>query len=180
MYNNKTIETERLILRPVTENDAEAIFEYSKSRDVGANAGWKPHADIEETREVMKAIFLDKENVFGIELKETGMLIGSIGLIRDSKRENEKARMLGYAIGTTLWGKGYTTEAAQALVRFGFEELVLEIISAYCYPFNEKSKRVIEKCGFHYEGKLSRAEIRYDGAVIDHECYAIINPSIKD
>ena len=47
------IETERLLLRPVTEQDAEDIYEYSNSKNVGPNAGWKPHESIEETREIM-------------------------------------------------------------------------------------------------------------------------------
>ncbi|MCD7899761.1 MAG: GNAT family N-acetyltransferase [Bacteroides sp.] len=176
--NTKIIETERLILRPITENDTEEIFEYSRNENVGPNAGWKPHENIQETREIMKAIFLDKEFIYGIVLKDTNKMFGSIGLTPDPKRQNDKARMIGYAIGENYWGKGYATEAAQALVRYGLEELELELISAYCYPFNEKSKRVIEKCGFHYEGKLSRVEKRYDGVVLDNECYAIISSSI--
>ena len=167
----QTIETPRLILRPITETDAEAIFEYSKNENVGPNAGWKPHANIEETREVMKIVFLDVKYVFGIELKETGQLFGSIGLISDPKRQNDNTRMMGYAIGENYWNQGYTTEAVQALIRFGFEELGLHLISAYCYPFNERSKRVLKKCGFEYEGKLHLAEKRYDGEILDNECY---------
>jgi len=173
MKNMKTIETERLILRPITENDAEAMFEYCQNENVGSNAGWKPHESIEETREIMKLVFLDKENVFGIELKETGQLLGSIGLISDPKRQNDQTRMLGYAIGENYWNKGYATEAVQALVRFGFEKLGLHLISAYCYPFNERSKHILKKCGFEYEGKLHLAEKRYDGEIIDNECYCL-------
>lgn len=169
------IVTERLILRPIVESDAEAIYEYSKNENVGINAGWKPHESIEETHEVMKLIFLNQENVFGIELKETGKLFGSIGLIPDPKRQNGKARMIGYAIGESYWGNGFTTEAVLALLRFGFEELKLDLISAYCYPLNERSKSVLKKCGFHYEGRLSMAEERYDGEVLDNECYAVIS-----
>ncbi|WP_080902800.1 GNAT family N-acetyltransferase [Parabacteroides sp. Marseille-P3160] len=172
----RIIETGRLILRPITENDAEAIFEYSQSENVGPNAGWKPHANIEETHEIMKLIFLDKENVWGMVLKETGKLFGSIGLIPDPKRENDGTRMLGYAIGEYYWGRGYTTEAVRALINYGFYELELDLISAYCYPFNEKSKRVLKKCGFEYEGKLHLAEKRYDEEILDNECYAIKKP----
>jgi Acetyltransferases, including N-acetylases of ribosomal proteins len=170
----KTIETDRLILRPITEDDAEDIFAYSKNENVGINAGWKAHANIEETREIMGIIFLGKENVYGIESKETGKLLGTIGLIDDPKRQNNKARMLGYAIGEEFWGKGYTTEAAQAIIHYGFVELNLNLVSAYCYPFNKRSKRVLEKCGFQYEGLFRLAEERYDGVVLDNECYVII------
>lgn len=75
------IETERLILRPIVESDAEAMYEYCKNENVGINAGWKPHESIGETREIMKLVFLNQEHVFGMVLKETGKLIGSIGLV---------------------------------------------------------------------------------------------------
>lgn len=169
-----SIETERLILRPIVESDAEDIFEYARNEHVGRSAGWKPHESMEETREIMKLVFLAKENVFGMELKETGKLIGSIGIVPDPKRQNDKARMLGYAVGVEHWGNGYTMEAAMALIRYGFEALNLDLISAYCYPFNARSQRVIEKCGFEYEGRLRLAEKRYDGAILDCDCYSII------
>lgn len=171
----KTIETDRLILRPIVESDAEAIYEYAQSKNVGINAGWKPHESIEETREVMQVVFLDQENVFGMVLKETGVLFGTIGLIPDPKRQNDKTRMIGYAIGEEYWGKGFTTEAVRALLRLGFEELKLDLISAYCYPYNEGSRNVLKKCGFSYEGLLRLAEERYDGMVLDNECYAIMS-----
>jgi len=170
----KTIETERLILRPISETDAEAIFEYSQNENVGSNAGWKPHENIEETREIIKQVFLDKEFVFGMELKETGKLFGSIGIIPDPKRQNDKAKMIGYAIGVNYWGKGFATEAVLAILHLAFEELDLDLVSAYCFPFNERSKNVLKKCGFNFEGRLRLGEERYDGEVIDHECYAII------
>jgi putative acetyltransferase len=167
------IKTPRLLLRPIVEGDAEAIYAYSRNPNVGVHAGWKPHESIDETREVMKTVFLGQENVFGVVLKETGILFGSIGLVADPKRQNDKARMIGYAIGEEHWGRGYTTEAARAIIRYGFGELGLELISGYCYPNNERSRRVMTKCGMRLEGVLRRGEIRYDGAVLDHECYSI-------
>lgn len=166
------IETNRLILRPILESDAEEIYEYSKNENVGKDAGWKPHTDLNETREIMNAIFLNKENTFGIILRETGKLFGSIGLVTDAMRDNDKTRMIGYSIAEKYWRKGYTSEAVQALVQYGFEKLGLDLISATCYPYNEGSRGVLKKCGFQYEGCLRLAELRYDGLVFDHECYA--------
>lgn len=170
------IETERLVLRPIVEGDADDIYKYSRGANVGVNAGWQPHQNIEETREIMKVVFLNQESVFGIELKNTGRLIGTIGLIPDPKRENDKVRMIGYAIGEEHWGNGYMTEAVLALLHFGFNNLHLDLISASCYPHNERSKNVLKKCGFRYEGTLRLAEKRYDGEVLDNECYAILSP----
>lgn len=167
------LETERMILRPVVETDAEAIYDFCKNSNVGINAGWKPHESIEETREVMELVFLNQEFVFAMELKETKTLFGSIGIIPDPKRQNNKTRMIGYAISENYWGKGLATEAVQAVLRFGFQKLNLDLISAYCYPSNERSKKILKKCGFEYEGLLRLAEQRYDGVVLDNECYSI-------
>ncbi|MDR2917536.1 MAG: GNAT family N-acetyltransferase [Tannerella sp.] len=168
------IETERLILRPIVESDTEDLFEYCKNPNVGINAGWKPHDSMEETREIMKLVFLDQENAYGMVLKETGKLFGSIGMIPDPKRQYDKTRMIGYAISEDYWGKGYTSEAVKALLRYGFEELNLELISAYCFSYNEKSKKVLINCGFEYEGRLRLGEKRFDGTILDHECYSIM------
>lgn len=170
------IETERLILRPVTVKDTDDMFEYSRTANVGPNAGWKPHESRKETLEIMKLIFLNKDGVFGIVLKEPGRLIGSIGLITDPKRKNDHVRMLGYAIGETYWGQGYMTESVQAMVRYGFDTLDLDLISAYCYPHNSRSKRVLSKCGFAYEGTLKLAEKLYNGNICDNECWAFPRP----
>lgn len=165
--------TQRLLLRPVTLSDAPAVFAYSKHEQVGPNAGWKPHESIEETTTILKEIFVGQEGVFGIELRETGGLIGTAGLIGDPKRENEQTRMLGYALAWEYWGKGLMTEAVQALLWYGFEELGLALVSAYCYPHNSRSRRVLQKCGFVYEGRLRLCERLYNGQVLDNECYAL-------
>ena len=168
-----SIETPQLLLRPIVEGDASDIYAYSRNPNVGINAGWHPHASIEETREVMKVVFLGQENVFGIVLRESGVLFGSIGLAADPKRQNDKARMIGYALGEEYWGCGYAAEAVGAMLRFGFEELDLDLISAYCYACNTRSARVLTKCGFRHEGRLRQSDRRYDGAVLDSECYSI-------
>ena len=167
------IYTERLYLRNVIESDCQGIFEYSKDKDVGPNAGWKPHESIEESIELYKILYEGQPYTFSIFLKDTDILIGTGGLINDPKREFDGARMIGYSIGKNYWGKGYMTEAAQAIIKFGFEKAGLELISAYCYPYNTKSKRVIEKCGMLYEGNLQKCEMRYDGVLLDNELYSI-------
>ena len=165
--------SERLILRPVILSDASDVFEYSNRPMVGPNAGWKPHESLEETIEVMKMIFIDQETIWGIVLKESGRMIGTIGLVADPKRENPSAKMLGYAISDQHWGRGYMTEAAHSVIRYGFNQCSLELISAYCYPENTRSRRVIEKCGFAYEGTLHMAEKMYTGEIRDNMCYML-------
>ena len=73
----------------------------------GNNAGWKPLETIEETIDVLNAIFIGKEGVWAIVSKETKQVIGSIGIIPDPKRENPHARMLGYWLDEKYWGQGF-------------------------------------------------------------------------
>lgn len=165
--------TERLILRPIQFDDLDDIYSYSCTPNVGPNAGWKPHESKAETLEIMNAIFLGKETVWGIEPKETAKIIGSIGLIDDQKREYDMVKMIGYAMGKPYWGQGFMTEAAREVIKFGFEELHLAAISAYCFPFNQRSKNIIKKCNFDYEGTLKTAEKIFNGNIYDHDCYLL-------
>ena len=149
--------TERLLLRPFHEDDVQALYDYSKDEAVGRNAGWKPHESLLESDDILHLVFLDQPSVWAIERRSDGQLMGSIGLITDSARQYGSARSLGYALGIRYWGQGYMTEAVRAVIRFGFEKMSLDVISATCYPDNLASRRVLEKCGFQYEGTLHRA-----------------------
>lgn len=165
--------TDRLYLRTINEDDIEDIYEYSKEENVGPNAGWRPHSNIEETKQIAKDIFIDKEDIFGIILKSDNKLIGTIGFMDDPKRENNQGRMIGYAMGEKHWGKGIMSEAVKEVVRYGFEGLNYQYISAYCYPTNKGSRRLLEKSHFDYEGCLRKAEISYDGELLDNLCYIL-------
>lgn len=168
------IETERLILRSIVDKDAADIFEYAREINVGPNAGWEPHENIEETKEIMKQIFIDQPNVFGMVLKANNKMIGSIGLIEDPKRANPHAKMLGYAMSEHYWGQGLMTEASEAIIDFGFKDSQTHIITCSCYTFNKRSRRVIEKCGFKYEGCLRQCELRYDAKVMDMDIFSLL------
>ena len=170
------LETPRLKLRPLRLSDADDLYDCCKDPAVGPSAGWKPHESIEETREIMQAVFLDREGIFGMELGENGRIVGSVGLMPYPKRENPLARMIGYSLGRPYWGRGLMTEAVRRVLDYGWEELSLSLISACCYPENARSKSVLQKCGFQYEGTLRLAEVLYDGRVLDHECYILLNP----
>ena len=112
-------------------------------------------------------------SVFGIIIKDTKKLIGTIGLIADPKRENPRARMLGYALSKDYWGLGIMTEAAKSVISYGFKSPCTDIITCCCYSYNKRSRRVIEKCGFIHEGTLHDGEMRYDGEIFDLECFVL-------
>ncbi len=167
------IRTRRLLLRPFNGNDLPEFFECCHNPNLGNNAGWKPHDTIEESKEFLHAVFINQENMWAIVDNATTRLIGSIGLIPDPKRENAKARMIGYWLKESHWGQGLMTEAVQAVLKYGFRTLGLDLITANCYPFNLRSQRVLKRQGFIYEGILHQAEEIYTGEVYDHLCYYI-------
>ena len=165
------LQTDRLLLRPFREDDAEALYECSKDAFVGRNAGWKPHESVEESRDVLRLVFLDQSAVWAVVRRADGLLLGSAGLSPDGARQYGAARSLGYSLGAAHWGRGYMPEAVRAILRYGFEGMTLDLITATCYPDNPRSRRVLEKCGFRYEGTLHRAELLYTGEVKDRLCF---------
>lgn len=169
------LETERLYLRPVKISDAEDMYRYSSIREVGTDAGWRPHRSLQETKKIIRLVFKDRIGVFGIVLKENGKLIGTVGVVEDPKRENNDFLCLGYSLSPEYKGKGIMTEAARTVVKYGFDVLGAKYISAYCYPYNKASQRVLEKLGFSYECRIRMAEKRFDGEALDNLCYILDN-----
>lgn len=147
------LETERLILRPWQETDAEECYKYAKDPRVGPMTGWPVHESVENSRQVIRNALMVPET-YAIVLKETGLPIGSISLkFHSDLAEKDDEAELGYWLGVPYWGQGIMPEAAKELIRHGFENLKLDRIWAGYYEGNEKSKRVQEKLGFKYQWK---------------------------
>ena len=146
------LETNRLILRPWEESDAENLLKYASHPDVGPIAGWAVHTSVENSREIIRSV-LSAPETYAVVLKETGQPVGSIGLML-GKASNiglpYSEGEIGYWIGVPYWGQGLIPEAVRELMRYGFENLKLNRIWCGYFDGNEKSKRVQEKCGFHY------------------------------
>ena len=166
------IETPRLILRRWQLDDAEDMYEYAKNPNVGPNAGWKPHESVEESREIIKK-FLEG-NEWAIVDKDTNKVIGSLGVMKDYKRPIETAFSIGYVLSEDYWGKGLMTEIVKAIIPYVFEDLKAESLSVGHFSFNDKSRRVIEKCGFTYEGTYRRAYPVYSGEIYDELNYSML------
>ena len=146
------LETERLILRPWEESDAEALYRSAKDPAVGPIAGWPPHTSVENSREIIREV-LSASETYAVVLKESGEPIGSVGLLFGENGTSPLAEgeaELGYWIGKPYWGRGLIPEAARELLRHGFEELGLDRVWCSCDDSNDKSKRVMEKCGFAF------------------------------
>ena len=146
------IETERLILRPWREDDAEALYKYASDPDIGPPAGWPPHTSVENSRDIIRTVFSAPET-YAVCLKD-GSPIGSIGLkLKGSTdmTDRDDECELGYWIGKPFWGHGMIPEASRALLRHAFENLGMRAVWCGYYEGNEKSKRVQEKLGFVYQ-----------------------------
>ena len=152
----KPLETERLLLRPFTEKDAAGLYAYASHPEVGPWAGWKPHADEEESLRVIRDIFQPSDTLAVIQ-KSDGRLIGSAGFVGKHRTElGTPSEEVGYSLARDCWGQGLIPEAVEAILRHAFAELGYAAIWAAYYDGNRKSKRVMQKCGMTY--RLSRVE----------------------
>lgn len=151
--NGLQIETERLLLRPFRRSDLYDLNEYASVEGVGEMAGWKHHETLEETRSVLDG-FISEDKTFAIVLKESGKVIGSLGVEEYGMEEaltefyDYKGREIGYALSKDHWGKGIMPEAAGAVIDYLFNVLDLDFLTCGYYEFNTQSKRVQEKCAF--------------------------------
>ncbi len=146
------METERLILRKWTMEDADSLFEYAKDPEVGPVAGWPPHKSIDESRDVIRNVLSGVE-CYAICEKENGKAIGTIELKLNGHTDmtdRDDECELGYWLGKPFWGRGYMPEAAREVIRHGFEDIGMTKIWCGYYEGNQKSKRVQEKIGFIY------------------------------
>ncbi|WP_405358364.1 GNAT family N-acetyltransferase, partial [Ruminococcus sp.] len=117
--------TERLILRPWADSDAESLYEYARDDRVGPIAGWPVHTSVENSREIIRTV-LSVPETYAVCLKEDNKAIGSVGLKTGKKSildlpdaEGE----IGYWIGVPFWGQGLIPEAVREIIRHAFEDL---------------------------------------------------------
>ena len=146
------LETERLILRPWKEADAEECYKYAKDPRVGPMAGWPVHTSVENSRQVIRDVLMVPET-YALVLKETGLPVGSIGLHHNDIAKTEDEIELGYWLGVPYWGRGLVPEAAREVLRHAFEDLGVSRVWCRYFEGNTKSKRVQEKLGFRYQWK---------------------------
>lgn len=149
----KSIETERLILRQWCKEDYLDMYDYASDDRVGPNAGWPVHKNTEDSKEIVD-MFMTGDEEYAVVLKSENKVIGGIGLHYkkiDKNMQGNNAREIGYVLNPKYWGNEYIPEAVKALIKFGFEELNLDLIWCGHFDFNSKSRRVVEKCGFNFK-----------------------------
>lgn len=167
------LETDRLLMRMWRKKDAPELYEYAKNPNVGPHAGWKPHESVAESRTIISQLFL-ANMCWAIVDKESNKVIGSIGLEEDKFRPDVNSKELGYSLAEDFWNKGIMTEAAKRVIRYAFDNLKLDVLMIRTGDTNLRSQRVIEKCGFAYEGTLRRTYRIYDGTIREVRCYSML------
>ena len=144
------METERLLLRPWQESDAEALYRWASDPEVGPAAGWPPHTSVENSRDIIRTV-LSEEGTFAVVPKDgNGDPIGAIGVFPTEIPEGRGEPEIGYWIGRPFWGQGLIPEAVRELLRWCFMERGAARVWCGHSPGNDKSRRVSEKCGFTY------------------------------
>ena len=100
-------------------------------------------------------------------------MIGTVGLHKDDHRPGTDTWQIGYALSPAHWHEGYAAEAAMAILRYAFEENFFRIVTAYCYPENTRSRQLLEKIGFRFEGCMRKSYLLYDGTIHDLDCFSL-------
>lgn len=155
------LETERLILRQLTINDAEDVFKWTNDERVTKYMIYPTHENIETTIVWLESLMDLPDNNFnwGFVLKDNNRLIGSGG-IRYYKPEN--AWSFGYNISYDCWNKGYTTEVTKRMIEFAYKECgARDFISEHAID-NPASGRVMEKCGLSFSHYIEYS--KFDGS----------------
>jgi len=170
----RTIETERLILRKWQLEDLDDFYEYAQNPNVGPMSGWEPHSSKEMSLNVLKC-YIEHDERWAIELKGNGKVIGSVKVCPDENRgKYYNAKYISFVLSADYWGNGYMTEAVKNVLMYLFEEINIDLVSAFHYPHNVRSKRVLEKCGFEYETTIKDGQKIYSGQIFDTVCYSIL------
>jgi ribosomal-protein-alanine N-acetyltransferase len=172
-----SLDTTRLILRPLEESDAEAIFAYASNPNMTRYTLWDWHRELNDTMEFLNGYVKGRylEGVLdplGICLKgEPARVIGTIGCFWNT-RKNQTMEM-GFALGEKHWGQGIVAEAGRALLQHAFATYEVERVQAHCIAPNNASARVLEKLGMTYEGCL-RSALFHRGQFWDLLMYSIL------
>jgi RimJ/RimL family protein N-acetyltransferase len=172
MKQQPVLRTERLTLRPFEDSDAPAVQRLAGAYEVALNTLSVPHPYPDGAAEQWIASQREefaKDTLHNFAAVADGELVGSIGLMM----KGDAIAEIGYWIGVPYWGRGYATEAAAELVRYGFETCNLHRIYAGYYARNAASGRVMEKLGMKYEGTLRQHVCKW-GVYLDVVYYGLL------
>lgn len=169
------LETERLLLRALTPDDAAAIFSYASDPEVARYMLWDVHRSVGDAEAFLDLTLSRYESGgppdWGMVYKGDGRLVGTLGFV-GWEREHARAE-IGYVLHRDYWGRGLVPEALGAMISFGFDRMGLNRIEARCVAENSASARVMEKAGMSYEGTMRQREF-LKGEYRNMKLYAIL------
>lgn len=174
------LETERLLLKEIVEEDAESIFNTFSNHDVTRYYGQDSLTSIEQAKELIRFFnksYNEKRGIrWGMQIKGGTEMIGTIGYNLWSPKHRRAE--IGYEIHPQYWRKGYATEAVSEIISYGFNELNLTRIGAVVFLENQGSNDLLKKLGFEIEGVL-RNYMYQNGVPYDTNVYSLLNPSAR-
>lgn len=145
----KSIETDRLLLRAFNFKDVSAMYDYAKRDDVGPNAGWKPHKNKKESKQIIKQ-FMEKGDVYAIQYKPINKVIGSIGVHFTTLGTLGKVYELGYVLHPKYHRQGIMSEAVDGVLNHFFFEENHDKLYVGHFVENKASQMLINKHGFEW------------------------------
>lgn len=170
-----TLETERLILRPLKMRDAQDMYAYAQDPEVSRHVLWEAHKSLRDTRAFLRSAKRQYRSGFpgscAIEWKASGRMIGTIGFMWINR--DYRSAEVGYSLSRDYWNQGIMTEALRAVIAYGFNTLALNRIEAQHECDNPASGKVMENAGMRLEGTL-RQRLRNKGRYVDVKLYAIL------
>ncbi len=171
------METERLLLRGAQPGDEKDLFEIRNSEFVLKYNCMKKLTMEQLQEQVMKD--MESKDIYYIVLKESGKVIGMVGIDPDTLRYGVNALCISYYLGEQYAAKGYMTEALREMIRYVFEERLVDVLSVRAFKSNEASKKLIEKLGFVHEGCIRRCVKGYQDVIYDDMIYSILREEYK-
>lgn len=164
--NPEPIIGERIVLRKITPKDLMDIFEYASDSRVSKYLLWSPHPSADYTKKYIACVDkkYKKGEFYDFAVEYQGKMIGTCGFTSFSV-ENNSAE-IGFVLNSKYWGMGFAREAAELIIKFGFETLGLFRIEAKYMMENRQSRRVMEKSHMQFEGSL-RASMLVKGEYRD-------------
>ncbi|SHL22623.1 GNAT family N-acetyltransferase [Flavobacterium chilense] len=171
------LDTERLLLRRITDEDVNEVFELRSNPET---MKYIPRPLVKNSEDALEHIAMIEDKIitnmginWGITLKDNSKLLGIIGYYR-LQPENYRAE-IGYILLPEFHGKGIIPEAVNRLITYGFEDLNLHSIEAIIDPENYASEKVLQKCGFVKEAHLKESDF-YEGRFLDKVIYSLLEP----
>jgi [ribosomal protein S5]-alanine N-acetyltransferase len=176
-----TLQSERLILRPFVAGDAAEVHRIVSDREIAANTAHIPHPypdgmALEWIDRVTARWPTGESAVFAATERGAGRIVCAAGLEIDPPHRRAE---LGYWVARPYWNCGYASEAAAAVVAFGFRALGLNRVAAHHYTRNPASGRVLQKIGMTWEGRMRRHVLKW-GVFEDIDFYGVLHDELRD